>query len=76
MPDTKQLWESALTDIELAVSKANFTTWFKDTFIARLEDGVVQLSVPNTFVKDWLYNKYHKFILRSLRTLSGEVRGV
>lgn len=76
MTDTKQLWESALTDIELAVSKANFTTWFKDTFIARLEDGVVHLSVPNTFVKDWLYNKYHKFILRSLRTLSVEVRAL
>lgn len=76
MTDTKQLWEGALTEIELSISKANFTTWFKDTSIARMEEGVVHLSVPNTFVKDWLLNKYHKFILRSLRNLSDQVRAL
>ncbi len=76
MTDTKQLWESALAEIELAVSKANFTTWFKDTAIARIEEGVVHLSVPNTFVKDWLLTKYHKSILHSLRTLNEQVRAL
>lgn len=74
--DNKTLWESALTEIELSVSKANFTTWFKDTAIAKIEDGVVFLAVPNAFVKDWLFNKYHKFILRSLRNLATEVRAL
>ena len=36
--DTKQLWEGALTEIELSVSKANFTTWFKDTAVSRVEE--------------------------------------
>lgn len=76
MNDTKQLWESALAEIELSVSKANFTTWFKDTSIVRLEEGIVYLSVPNTFVKDWLLNKYHKFILHSLRNLSEQIRAL
>ena len=76
MNDPKQLWERALVEIELAVSKANFNTWFKGTFIARVENGTVFLSVPNTFVKDWLANKYHKFILRSLRNLSVEIRAL
>lgn len=74
--DTKNMWEGALVEIELAVSKANFTTWFKDTSIAKIEDGVIYLSVPNAFVKDWLLNKYHKFILRSLRNLSEHVRAI
>lgn len=76
MNDIKKLWESALLEIELSVSKANFTTWFKDTSIARIEEGVVHLSVPNTFVKDWLLNKYHKFILRSLRNISDQIRAL
>src|SRR3989344_1300379 len=76
MNDVKKLWEGALTEIELSVSKANFTTWFKETSISRIEEGVVYLSVPNTFVKDWLLNKYHKFILRSLRNLSEHVRAL
>lgn len=63
-------------EIELSVSKANFTTWFKDTSIARIEEGIVYLSVPNTFVKDWLLNKYHKFILRSLRNISEQIRAL
>jgi chromosomal replication initiator protein len=74
--DHKNLWEGALAEIELSVSKANFTTWFKDTSIARIEDGIVFLTVPNAFVKDWLVNKYHKFILRSLRNLAGDVRAL
>ncbi len=74
--DTKNLWEGALTEIELSISKANFTTWFKDTFILKIEDGIVCVSVPNAFVKDWLLNKYHKFILRSLRNRFEQVRAL
>ena len=65
MVDNKQLWEGALAQIELGISKANFGTWFKNTYIYKQEDGIIFISVPNTFVKDWLKNKYHKFILKS-----------
>lgn len=74
--DNKQLWENVLVDIELSISKANFSTWFKDTHISKYDDGVIYLSVPNEFVKDWLINKYHKFILKALRCFSDGVRGV
>lgn len=74
--DNKQLWENVLVDIELSISKANFSTWFKDTGIAKNEDGLVFLSVPNEFVRDWLSNKYHRDILRALRSCDGSVRGL
>lgn len=76
MYDTQQLWDNALTEIELNVSKANFTTWFKNTSIVKEEEGVVYISVPNSFVKEWLYNKYHKFILKSLRNTSDSIRNI
>ena len=57
--DTRQLWDSVLVEMELAVTKASFHTWFKDTYIVRHEEGAVFLSVPNAFVKEWLMNKYH-----------------
>lgn len=76
MLDNKQLWDNALVEIELSVSKANFTTWFKDTYILKHEEGVVYLAVPNAFVRTWLYDKYHKFILKSLRNLSESVRSL
>jgi chromosomal replication initiator protein len=76
MSTNKELWENVLTDLELSLSKANFTTWFKDTHIVRQDDGVVFLGVPNQFVKDWLMSKYHKLILGSLRKLDSSVRAV
>ncbi len=74
--DTKELWDNALTEIELSVSKANFGTWFRNTRITRVEGGVVFLGVPNEFIKDWLINKYHKSILGALRNISEKVRGI
>jgi len=76
MMDNKKLWDSVLVELELGLSKANFNTWFKDTFIAKQDDGAVVLSVPNAFVKDWLLNKYHKNILKLLRGLSENIRSV
>lgn len=76
MNDNKKLWDSVLVDIELAVSKANFNTWFKDTYIMKQDEGTVFLSVPNAFVRDWLLNKYHKAILKSLRTYVDSIRAI
>ncbi|MFZ2038902.1 MAG: chromosomal replication initiator protein DnaA [Minisyncoccia bacterium] len=76
MDDNKKLWNNVLAEVELEVSKGNFSMWFKDTSILKQEDGVVLLSVPNVFVKDWLLNKYHKLILKSLRGFGENIRNV
>lgn len=74
--DNKKLWESVLMEMELAVSKPNFNTWFKDTFISKQDNGAVFVSVPNAFVKEWLFTKYHAAILKSLRNLSENIRSL
>ncbi|MBU6430854.1 MAG: chromosomal replication initiator protein DnaA [Patescibacteria group bacterium] len=76
MIENKKLWDSVLVEMELAISKANFSMWFKDTSITKQDDGIVYLNVPSVFVKDWLNNKYHKSILKSLRGFADYVRGV
>ncbi len=68
--DNTQLWQAALGELELSISKANFTTWFKNTFIAQHEKNQVTIGVPNAFTKTWLENKYHKEILRALQNVS------
>jgi chromosomal replication initiator protein len=74
--DNKELWSSVLVGIELTVSKANFTTWFKDTHIVKEEEGTIVLSVPNAFVKEWLIQKYHHTILKSLRDQDSRIHAV
>lgn len=74
--DVKKLWDDALVKIELAITPANFKTWFRDTHIVTIEDSTVTLGVPSVFVKDWLADKFHSMILKTLRDLSPFVRSV
>jgi len=76
MIDYKELWQRVLVEIELTVSSGNFTTWFKDTRIVKEDSGLVVLSVPNAFVKEWLLTKYHNTILRSLRNIDSSIHAV
>lgn len=62
-----EIWQATLGELELTLSKANFTTWFKNTFISNLDGGKVAIAVPNTFTKAWLEKKYHDAIVRALR---------
>jgi len=74
--DTKQLWKNCLAEIETSVSKANFSTWFKNTSILKEEAGVVFVAVPNEFVRDWLKNKYHKLITKTIADTYENMRAV
>lgn len=79
MPETNelhQIWEHALNDIELSVSKANFNTWFKPTFALREKDSIFFVGVPSDFVKEWLQTKFHKQILQAVRSSNGSIKDV
>ena len=62
-----EIWQATLGELELTLSKANFTTWFKNTFITSFENEKIVIAVPNTFTKAWLEKKYHDAIVRALR---------
>lgn len=67
-----QLWQSVLGELELILSKANFSTWFKDTFVSVWEDERIIIGVPNTFTQSWLQNKYHQSIQTALKNITGK----
>ena len=74
--NTKQLWKTCLAEIESVMSKANFSTWFKNTSIVREETGIIYIGVPNEFVRDWLMNKYHNLITKTLADAYENMRAV
>ena len=74
--DTKQLWKNCLDEVEGSISKANFSTWFKNTSILKEEGGVIYVAVPNEFVRDWLKNKYHKMITKIIADTYENMRAV
>lgn len=76
MNDYAKMWQTALVEIETAVSQANFSTWFKETRIIKEQDGTVYLGVPNSFTQEWLVKKFHNSILRILRQMNEQVRSL
>jgi len=69
-----ELWKAVLGELELELSRPNFNTWFKNTFIANFNemDNEVVVGVPNAFTQTWLQTKYHKAILRVLNRVTDE----
>ncbi len=68
--NTQQVWQAVLGELELSISKANFTTWFKGTFILELDEKSAVIGVPNAFTKSWLEKKYTSDILSALRNIT------
>ena len=71
-----ELWQAVLGEIELSISKANFSTWFKNTTILSRENGKVVIGVPNGFAKEWLENKYNTYIFKALRNSQEDIKEV
>ncbi len=69
-----EIWQAVLAELELSpkISKPNFNTWFKNTGIAKLQDGEVEILVASTFNKAWLEKKYHQMIVASLERVVGK----
>ena len=76
MNSPKQIWQAVLGNLELSLSKANFTTWFKNTMVLDQAGDKIIVGVPNTFTKEWLHNKYHQDILKAVRTINPEIKTV
>ncbi|MBI2773059.1 MAG: chromosomal replication initiator protein DnaA [Chloroflexi bacterium] len=77
--DAKQIWSAVLGEIQLAITKANFDTWFKDTVIVSEEDDVYCVGVPNAFARQWLEEKFRPQVRQALQRIVGrtvEVRFV
>ncbi len=72
----EELWQAVLAQIQLNISPANFATWFKNTEIVSQKDGRVIISTPNSFVKEWLENKYRKNIIKILHNLDEQIKEV
>ena len=67
----KHLWQAALGELQLAMTRAHYDTWFKDTSIVSEEDDVFCIGVPNAFAREWLESKYRTQVRAVLQRLVG-----
>jgi chromosomal replication initiator protein len=76
MQSAATVWQTTLGELEVTLSKANFTTWFRSTRIISSVDGLVTIGVPHTFAKEWLQSKYHKEIMASLKQFYPDIQRI
>ena len=67
-----EIWQAVLGEFELQLSKANFTTWFRNTGIGEYDAGRIVICVPNTFTKSWLEKKYHSDVVKTIERVTGK----
>lgn len=74
--DEKETWQAILGELEVVFSKANYSTWFHDTFILDMNPEIMIVGVPNNFVKEWLENKYYPQVFDALKKIHPELKSV
>lgn len=74
--NNEDLWKAVLGEIELTLSKPQFITWFKDTFIISNKNGCVTIGVPNGFSKEWLENKFNTKIIKALQNFQSDINEI
>ncbi len=66
-----QIWQAALGELQLQMTKATFDTWVKPTSVLSYEDGAFVIAVPNAYAQDWLQNRLLSTVKRILTGIVG-----
>jgi chromosomal replication initiator protein len=53
-----RLWQETLAHLEQTLNPQHFSTWIKPIRFVRVEKDLIQLEVPNRFVRDWIRDHY------------------
>jgi chromosomal replication initiator protein len=62
----QEIWDTALGELQLQVSKANYRTWLEKTKGLRYQDNELVLGTPNTFVAEYLDKNLRSLIEKTL----------
>lgn len=67
----RSVWETALGQLELHVTRPNFETWLRNTTGLRLEQATLTVGVPTDFAVEWLRSRLSVVVDRTISQLLG-----
>ena len=68
----EKIWEAALGELQLQVSKANYDTWLKDSRGIAYAKSVFTVAVPSAFIAEWLKGRLHSTVCRIISSITGQ----
>lgn len=69
--DNEAIWNKILAEIKPAVSFNNYKAWFSQTQVNSITDNLVSISVPSSFHKNQLLDRYEGLIRSSCSKILG-----
>lgn len=70
------IWEEALGIVKTQLNTPTFKTMFENTYPLSLSNGVLMISAPNAFVKEWLEARHRQILIQALLAVTGEGLGI
>ena len=66
-----EIWQAALGELQLEMTRATFETWVRPTSLMSYEDGRFAIAVPNAYAQEWLQNRLLSTVKRVLTGITG-----
>jgi chromosomal replication initiator protein len=70
-PTAQRIWNTALGQLQLHVTRPNYDTWLKDTQGVRLDSGYFVVGVPSEFIKEWLSKRMGSLVTQTVGGILG-----
>ena len=72
----EQIWQAALGELQMQMTKATFDTWLKPTAVLSYADHELVIACPNQYTQEWLDSRLKTTIQRILSGITGQVMHV
>jgi len=67
----RETWQKVLGELQIQVSKANYTTWLKNSQGISCQEDTFVVGVPSAFVAEWLTKRLYSLIRKTLAEITG-----
>ncbi len=61
----EQVWQAALGELQLQMTRATYDTWLRDTILVSSDDDTFVIGLKNAYARDWLENRLRTTIQRT-----------
>ncbi len=68
----QQVWETALGQLQLQVSRPSYETWLRDTVGISLDQDLLKVGVPTPFAAEWLERRMYQLIQRTVTGIANQ----
>ncbi|MDA8219858.1 MAG: chromosomal replication initiator protein DnaA [Dehalococcoidales bacterium] len=70
--NAKQIWQAALGELQIELSRPVYETYLKRTVLVRKEGDAFVIGAPSTFIKEWIEERLQTRIAATLSRIVGE----